>query len=567
MKKTLSSLMTLLAATGLLAFASCNKDEQEGVMEFKATMEDCTDTDGKTELRGTRLYWSPGDEIRVFGRQGSAIFATSANTSSSWTSFRRTEAIGTGPFDGPYRAFYPADITTDGQHVTLPMVQHSEDGSLDHDFPMYAQTTASDVLKFKNLCGVLRISLFKPNVNVKKIKIVANTNINGVYEVSYDHHIPEMTYITNGSKRTWLECSTAQSIDSWKYFYVYLPEGAYSNLKVVIYTDDYRYCEKTAKNNVVVNCRRSQTTDIMFGAGDLNFVALPGLFSISATQQVRIAPGNLQYQASTDTWRFAEHQWDYVGDASAGNVYEHGVKCNNNLISATYTGWIDIFNWGTGNNPTFHENRIGEYGVGSLPLTYHTFVDWGTNAIVNGAGQPDMWRTPAQEEWGYMLVGRRNWESKLGQAVVNGVNGFIVLPDNWVLPSGLTFVDMITGWTTSIYGWTANIYTVDQWDEMEARGAVFFPAAGIRDVYNVFGSVGDFGLYWSSSSILASELATLVGENLEEVVDIALMYAIAFTAEGVILNTESEYYYLAPMRIGHYMGGSVRLVQDVVDED
>jgi len=567
MKKTLSSLMTLLAATGLLAFASCNKDEQEGVMEFKATMEDCTDTDGKTELRGTRLYWSPGDEIRVFGRQGSAIFATSANTSSSWTSFRRTEAIGTGPFDGPYRAFYPADITTDGQHVTLPMVQHSEDGNLDHDFPMYAQTTASDVLKFKNLCGVLRISLFKPNVNVKKIKIVANTNINGVYEVSYDHHIPEMTYITNGSKRTWLECSTAQSIDSWKYFYVYLPEGAYSNLKVVIYTDDYRYCEKTAKNNVVVNCRRSQTTDIMFGAGDLNFVALPGLFSISATQQVRIAPGNLQYQASTDTWRFAEHQWDYVGDASAGNVYEHGVKCNNNLISATYTGWIDIFNWGTGNNPTFHENRIGEYGVGSLPLTYHTFVDWGTNAIVNGAGQPDMWRTPAQEEWGYMLVGRRNWESKLGRAVVNGVNGFIVLPDNWVLPSGLTFVDMITGWTTSIYGWTANIYTVDQWDEMEARGAVFFPAAGFRDVYNVFGSVGDFGLYWSSSSILASELATFVGENLEEVVDIALMYAIVFTAEGVYLNTESEYYYLAPMRIGHYMGGSVRLVQDVVDED
>ena len=559
--------MTLLAATGLLAFASCNKDEQEGVMEFKATMEDCTDTDGKTELRGTRLYWSPGDEIRVFGRQGSAIFATSANTSSSWTSFRRTEAIGTGPFDGPYRAFYPADITTDGQHVTLPMVQHSEDGNLDHDFPMYAQTTASDVLKFKNLCGVLRISLFKPNVNVKKIKIVANTNINGVYEVSYDHHIPEMTYITNGSKRTWLECSTAQSIDSWKYFYVYLPEGAYSNLKVVIYTDDYRYCEETAKNNVVVNCRRSQTTDIMFGAGDLNFVALPGLFSISATQQVRIAPGNLQYQASTDTWRFAEHQWDYVGDASAGNVYEHGVKCNNNLISATYTGWIDIFNWGTGNNPTFNENRNGEYRVGSLPLTYQTFVDWGTNAIVNGAGQPDMWRTPAQEEWGYMWVGRPNWESKLGRAVVNGVNGFIVLPDNWVLPSGLTFVDMITGWTTSIYGWTANIYTVDQWDEMEARGAVFFPAAGIRDVYNVFGSVGDYGLYWSSSSILASELATLVGENLEEVVDIALMYAIVFTAEGVYLNTESEYYYLAPMRIGHYMGGSVRLVQDVVDED
>ncbi|MBQ5532192.1 MAG: Ig-like domain-containing protein, partial [Bacteroidales bacterium] len=38
--------------------------------------------------------------------------------------------------------------------------------------------------------------------------------------------------------------------------------------------------------------------------------------------KVLFSPGNLQYQASTNTWRFAEHQYDYVGDGGnhAGNV-------------------------------------------------------------------------------------------------------------------------------------------------------------------------------------------------------------------------------------------------------
>ncbi|MBQ0154797.1 MAG: hypothetical protein KBS70_08475, partial [Bacteroidales bacterium] len=54
-----------------------------------------------------------------------------------------------------------------------------------------------------------------------------------------------------------------------------------------------------------------------------------GSFSVSPTTKVTFAPGNLQYQASTNTWRFAEHQYDYVGDA-------------NTNISATYDGWIDL---------------------------------------------------------------------------------------------------------------------------------------------------------------------------------------------------------------------------------
>ena len=75
----------------------------------------------------------------------------------------------------------------------------------------------------------------------------------------------------------------------------------------------------------VVSCQKDEKNDRH---------ALVGLFSISPTQQVRFAPGNLQYQASTNTWRFAEHQWDVIGS-------------DNSDISSTYSGWIDLFGWGT----------------------------------------------------------------------------------------------------------------------------------------------------------------------------------------------------------------------------
>ncbi|MBO7465270.1 MAG: hypothetical protein J6T56_05395, partial [Bacteroidales bacterium] len=84
---------------------------------------------------------------------------------------------------------------------------------------------------------------------------------------------------------------------------------------------------------------------------------------------VIFSPGNLQWSATNGgtqatehgvaggstaegTWRFSEHQWDFVGNANYGNVYANNVKCDNSKISATYTGWIDLFGWGTADSTT-----------------------------------------------------------------------------------------------------------------------------------------------------------------------------------------------------------------------
>ena len=209
------------------------------------------------------------------------------------------------------------------------------------------------------------------------------------------------------------------------------------------------------------------------------------VFSVSATQKVHFSQGNLQYQASTNTWRFAEHQWDTIGSANAN-------------ISASYAGWIDLFGWGTGNNPT---NASTDYN------DYSTFVDWGTNPISNGGNEANMWRTLTKDEWTYLFCTRTNASTLFALGSVNGVNGTIILPDNWVLPAGATFIASTLQGLVSNGGeyrnnndnnFSHNTYTAEQWAVMESAGAVFLPAAGYRygtDVYDV----GSYGYCWSAT--------------------------------------------------------------------
>ncbi len=210
------------------------------------------------------------------------------------------------------------------------------------------------------------------------------------------------------------------------------------------------------------------------GGGAAPAGALNGAFSINADgDQIAFAKGNLQYQASTTTWQFATNQYDMIGADNAN-------------ISDTYTGWIDLFGWGTGNCPT---------KTSTVDEDYSTFVDWGTNAISNGGNEANLWRTLTRYEWNYLIKTRTNADNLKGQATVVDVHGYVLLPDSWTLPAGLSF-------TASPNNWTTNVYTAEQWIQMEAAGAVFLPATGYRNPDIV--GVGEKGWYWSSDVLSAN---------------------------------------------------------------
>ena len=216
-------------------------------------------------------------------------------------------------------------------------------------------------------------------------------------------------------------------------------------------------------------------------------------FSIGDNKVVYFSQGNLQYRASTNTWQFAQNQYDTIGAANAN-------------ISSTYNGWIDLFGWGTsGFNdkyPYMTSTTPADYGDGVNNIA-GTNYDWGVyNAINNGGNSKGQWRTLTKDEWVYLFDTRTNASQLRGQATVNGVHGYILLPDNSKIPEVIPF-------TASPNDWTTNTYDAVTWGIMESNGAVFLPAAGYRAGMNVQG-VGSYGYYWSSASYYNAEQACVV---------------------------------------------------------
>lgn len=226
--------------------------------------------------------------------------------------------------------------------------------------------------------------------------------------------------------------------------------------------------------------------------------ALTGDFSVSETEKVRFSKGNLQYQASTNTWRFAEHQWDYVGEG-------------NTNASASYDGWIDLFSWGTSgynHGAVCYQPWEGggqfdyaAYAQNSLELgDDNGQADWGYNAISNGGNQEMQWHTLTNSEWNYILETRNTASGiRYSKAVVNGINGVILLPDDWD-----NSVYEFSNTNSETAPFNANIISQDSWSSiLEPNGVVFLPAAGESTSWGGGANFGVFGSYYTASSLAA----------------------------------------------------------------
>ena len=244
--------------------------------------------------------------------------------------------------------------------------------------------------------------------------------------------------------------------------------------------------------------------------------ALEG-FSVASGTKVHFAPGNLQYLgtgtsgALTPKWRFADNQYDYMGNgygtgSNNGNVSISGYSTYNTgsneetPTTADMQAARDLLGWGSsggGSIVTYPYNTKSDNGsiYGGTSDIAGTDMDWGvylskSNAIQNGYGKS--WRTLTNTEHGYLLSsGRTDAASKRGLGEVGTYQGLVILPDDWTLPAGCSFSATTANYTT-------NVYSLAQWTLMEANGAVFLPAAGYRNGSSVY-RAGSGGLYWSSS--------------------------------------------------------------------
>ena len=370
----------------------------------------------------------------------------------------------------------------------------------------------------------MRLNLTKSNTNISKIVISTPDNrINGQFDVSLNNNryaLEPYSTVADSQHTVTLVCATAQDITDGHNFDIALPAGAYSNLVIDIYDNANNKCTKRLNSTHTLTIVTGQYTVIELNGNsahhELDFEVtitgdLPGLFSVSATKQVKFSKGNLQYiphsnsttleHATTDgnnrngKYQFAENQWIRKYTAIRNNI--------NDYQNPLYTGWLDLFAWGysgfLGNNP-YTASNIASTLNGTNPIA-GTGYDWGVyNAISNGGDEPGLWRTLTKDEWNYLLTGRPYASTKWARANVHGTNGYILQPDEWIGDTP----NVTISWGSSATDWTTNTITDNDWTTMENAGAVFLPVTGY--VYDSGTSEGvkvngtTFGYYWTATA-------------------------------------------------------------------
>ena len=246
---------------------------------------------------------------------------------------------------------------------------------------------------------------------------------------------------------------------------------------------------------------------------------MPAAFSIADGKFVYFSQGNLQYTQSTETWSFAENQYDMIGEA--------------NISDGALADKIDLFGWsGT--------TGSAKWGISTSTLSsYYSgdFVDWGKNI-----GDGTTYRTLTKDEWYYLLNTRTNASEKTGVACINlnsdgteYANGLILLPDSWTAPADVAFKSGFSSeYSIQAYA-DYQTFTLDQWQKLEAAGAVFLPASGSRYGSDM-GNVQYDGFYWSATAF-----------------DSNFAYSLYF------YSNEANSFYINY----RYYGQAVRLVKDI----
>jgi hypothetical protein len=188
-------------------------------------------------------------------------------------------------------------------------------------------------------------------------------------------------------------------------------------------------------------------------------------FSVSDDKKIIFSSGNLQYQPSTGSWRFADNQWDiFIPEDSNDSIGQ----------------WIGHF----ANDTSMLNNSVG-----------------------------DGWRLLTQDEWVYLRELRENASKLISMATVQGKPGMVILPDNFD-STGIRFNPSVLNDDDRFYADMTNIYDAEEWKKMEDAGAVFFPCAGLA--VNIPDSISKESCYTKSISGVVAQIPKIYKDSKEE---------------------------------------------------
>ncbi|MDE6778965.1 MAG: hypothetical protein K2J51_05820, partial [Alistipes sp.] len=254
--------MSLVAVAAL--FAACSQDnenvtpttgtEDKGILEFGASLPST-----RTYLNGNEVYWSEGDKLTVWSDevQSPRTYVQSAfgSTPQSATfTFTPTAEIPTGVSGSEYYAIYPQSpkTTVSGNvaYIELPATQKCQDINKTMNFlptfnPMAATSADHNNLEFKNLCGIVVVTV-TPDQDLTLTEIILETAdakaLCGAATVTMGATpTMEMTEVTTANKQVSLACENMALTAGTAYsFYIVVPAATYNDFGVKIYTNKKR---------------------------------------------------------------------------------------------------------------------------------------------------------------------------------------------------------------------------------------------------------------------------------------------------------------------------------------
>lgn len=463
------SLYMTVAAIAVLS--SCSGDDaildengqNEMPMTITVAMEDFDGPTSRTTLNTSTLQpeWVEGELIRLVNQYNDAYYkATSSGPTSTFTC-----KSGTTPGSNIY-IFYPSTMYDDSsKKILLPASYTYSSGKF--GMPMYAFVASENdinTIQMKNLCAVLAITV--PSSQVSKvygIEVSSDQQLNGQLR-RIDYSTGKITFasatLTDDNKKVKLDGTI--NISESVTFYLPIPPGTHNPLTIKVYTDNKKtqYKQMTTTKSGGVTVERNKIYPVTFAdhvptiQPNTDTKVFDGLFSVSATKQVRFTKGNLYWTGSA--YAFEQNQTDYPTSWSSSHV---GHFYFSKTASVTYAQTYSDASAAANDTYCFNENSkltIGSY-------QYYLLTD---------------------DEWGYVTERRNNASNLLKhyETVTNGSNSYfpctLIAPDNFDTSK----------WKSS------GSYSLL---ELQNLGIVCLPPAGYRDGATITGG-NNSGWYWTT---------------------------------------------------------------------
>ncbi len=192
-------LLFAVNATVLASFISCEVEKENDIPSQEAITLIADNNEEGSETRtyvidgGAKVYWQPGDAIKLFRGTGSSKLTAAITTPSTSAPFSGFAPYGNGDYIGLYPYNDDSAMESGAVSVTLPAAQEALEGSFAPGcYITLGKSATTDHMLFYAACGGFRFSVGGEGIKSVVFQAVNNEPIAGNASVSFAKDRPEL---------------------------------------------------------------------------------------------------------------------------------------------------------------------------------------------------------------------------------------------------------------------------------------------------------------------------------------------------------------------------------------